>query len=522
MARQYTIKVGVDTVTIGDQRNSTGNPDNDFLTIWVTTSHSDNDRFHNGPISIGTSLSSGQTVAPDPAPEVGEFIVTDDDSFAIKCYAVNQSHTDPNKALDTGLKIVAAVAGSLAAGEALAAISTFNKATSSFLANEAVASGAVAAIAALADFSITTLASALGLSAPDCDGPVFDPQEEMKFHVGEMVLNIERVNEGRLPVGVRMFLGVWTDDTQISQTGCGHNPVTTIRPMITFTQDPMPVQEFSQSLVGPPVKVKPFLARPVTQWVNTWVDGHFVENSDIVLNISSQPVLHFEVGGGHLPAAPATQVANFPQRLLTNPNLAALLGASPVTVAQGSNSAASDGELSVEITEKFAGTHRLAIQASSPGLASVPMAAFPFDKNVLAPDPNLAIFHAKDTPSGIGATATVSTPASDVKLETTGAQKVHVGLLGSAQITGATAELPATGGTGHLGAGAIGGASAAPQLTPAFSDSVVVGQGVTLQFFGAFDANDRFVAPRLRYLRVDGAGKILVDAMLQPAEVPIK
>ena len=519
MARQYAIKVGVDTFAADFQRNSTGNPDSDFLTLWVTSSHSDNDRFHVGPVSISTSLSSGQTVQPNPAPEVAEFIVTDDDSFAIKIYAVNQSHTDPNKALDTGLKIVAAVAGSLAAGEALAAMSTFNKATSSFLANEAIASGAVAAVAGLIDFSITTLASALGLTAPDCDGPVFDPQEEMRFHVGQMVLDIERVNASRLPVGAPMFLGVWTDDTQISQTGCGHNPVTTIRPMITFTRDPMPVQEFSQSLVGPPVKVKPFLARQVPQWVNTWVDNHFVENSAIVVKVSSAPVLHFK-GGGHFLATPSTQIANFPQRLLSNPNLAALLGTSPVTVAQASNSAASDGELSVDMTEKFVGTQRVAVQASTSGLASVPMATFPFDKNLLAQDPNLGTFHAQDT----AAVTTVDTQASGVEFITTGGKEVHAGLLsGGPQGTGAKTQVQFTTGVGQHGFGAITGAGvAAPQLTPAFSDSVVVGQGVTLQFFGAFDANDRFVAPRLRYLRVDGSGKILVDAMLQPAEVPIK
>jgi len=57
MARQYTVKIGVDLITINFQRNSTDNPDSDFLTMWVTTSRDPNSRYSAGPVSIGGSLS---------------------------------------------------------------------------------------------------------------------------------------------------------------------------------------------------------------------------------------------------------------------------------------------------------------------------------------------------------------------------------------------------------------------------------------------------------------------------------
>jgi hypothetical protein len=41
---------------------------------------------------------------------------------------------------------------------------------------------------------------------------------------------------------------------------------------------------------------------------------------------------------------------------------------------------------------------------------------------------------------------------------------------------------------------------------------------VTLQVYGAYDAQERFAGSRLRYLRMDGNGNVVSDAMLEPAQ----
>src|SRR4029077_10400208 len=123
------------------------------------------------PVSIGTSLSSGQTLNLNPLVETEEFIVTDDDAINVNCYATNQSHTDPTKAISDGMKIAAAVLATLAAGEALKAGLVAGKGLQdSFNKDAAITAVIAGVVAAMAEF-IGDLAEALGLSAPDCDGP---------------------------------------------------------------------------------------------------------------------------------------------------------------------------------------------------------------------------------------------------------------------------------------------------------------------------------------------------------------
>jgi hypothetical protein len=75
---------------------------------------------------------------------------------------------------------------------------------------------------------------------------------------------------------------------------------------------------------------------------------------------------------------------------------------------------------------------------------------------------------------------------------------------------GATAPLQASGG---------GDAVSHVHSAPEFADSIILDAGVTLQFYNAFDAKNRFVGPRLRYRRINpGSGFTETDVMLQPAQ----
>ena len=527
MARQYTVKIGVDLITINFQRNSTDNPDSDFLTMWVTTSRDPNSRYSAGPVSIGGSLSSGQTVTLNPALETAEFIVTDNDLISVKFYGVNQSHTDSTKAISDGLKIAAGVLAALVAGEVLATMNLEGKGVTKFFnKDEAIAAVIAGAIALAAEF-IGDLAEALGFSSPDCDGPVFDPGSEMLFKVGDLVLALEAEAGGRLTVGVPLPLGVWTDDTQISQKGCGHNPSTTLRPIITFTTDPIPEQVFPPSLNDPPVKTDALVGQRPQAWVNTWSDQAFAENSSIVVKITQEPaaVSHFKVSPILAPEFRAA-ATRFKDRILNNKNLGALLGTSPVAVNQTTTSVASDGELHVEVTEKFVGTHRVALQTTVGSLAAIPMNSFPVGKPLLQLDSVLhskAVFIDDGTPTpGTGAAKVVKDKAAGVQFSVDKSQSVKTGGAFSQLEIGGSKTASATS-TGHAGGAGVAGATAAASLlTPMYADSVVVGQGVSLQFFGAFDKHNHIVGTRLRYLHVDANQKILTDVMLQPASVPIK
>jgi hypothetical protein len=52
----------------------------------------------------------------------------------------------------------------------------------------------------------------------------------------------------------------------------------------------------------------------------------------------------------------------------------------------------------------------------------------------------------------------------------------------------------------------------------AFADSLPLSDGVTLQLYGGYDAQERFTGTRLRYLRTDDKGNVVTDVMLQGAQ----
>jgi len=195
-------------------------------------------------------------------------------------------------------------------------------------------------------------------------------------------------------------------------------------------------------------------------------------------------------------------------------------------VNQTTTSVASDGELHVEVTEKFVGTHRVALQTTVGSLAAIPMNSFPVGKPLLQLDSVLhskAVFIDDGTPTpGTGAAKVVKDKAAGVQFSVDKSQSVKTGGAFSQLEIGGSKTASATS-TGHAGGAGVAGATAAASLlTPMYADSVVVGQGVSLQFFGAFDKHNHIVGTRLRYLHVDANQKILTDVMLQPASVPIK
>lgn len=51
-----------------------------------------------------------------------------------------------------------------------------------------------------------------------------------------------------------------------------------------------------------------------------------------------------------------------------------------------------------------------------------------------------------------------------------------------------------------------------------FADSVQIPGGVSVQLYGAYDDQERYVGNRLRYMRTNERGEIVTDAMLQGAQ----
>lgn len=71
------------------------------------------------PISIGSSVSSGQQIVISPPVETPEFNVSEDDLVLMTCLIENKTHTDLTKAFSDALKIAGAVIAVIAAGEAV-------------------------------------------------------------------------------------------------------------------------------------------------------------------------------------------------------------------------------------------------------------------------------------------------------------------------------------------------------------------------------------------------------------------
>lgn len=243
MNNEYRMNIQVDWINTTFQRSNTSATDDDVLTLWISTTRDQDNKFAVGPIPIGKFVSGSEGNLTSPV-KTADFTVTDGDSISVWCRIENKASTGIEKAIVDGANIAAKVLGAIAVGEALvAAIAKWRHkgADTTFFELEAAGAAVVAALLTYADEIILPVLEALGITDPDCDGPVFNPPAMMILPVGDLARKTSRNNAARLGIGIPFPIGLWTDATQTSPKACGHAPETTIRLSGTFTWQKNPI-----------------------------------------------------------------------------------------------------------------------------------------------------------------------------------------------------------------------------------------------------------------------------------------
>jgi hypothetical protein len=254
MTMMMKARFSIDSIHINFQRNKE-DPDSDLVNFGVGTTHvfGLNDIGSDVPldpinrhdvagISIGTPSSGAQIGPPlNPPIETDELFFTDDDDIVITCHISNGSHTDAAVHFANMLAVSGAVAAAIGGGIELAkklkALQLSDK-----LEVAVLEGGLLGLILALGGEILGDYGVALGLAEPDCDGPVFDSITSNKILKIPGSIFANGIANGQIKANHSFILGTVTDDTQVSQTHCGHNPSTTITlaATVTFAQPVTP------------------------------------------------------------------------------------------------------------------------------------------------------------------------------------------------------------------------------------------------------------------------------------------
>ncbi|PYK22870.1 MAG: hypothetical protein DME59_18815, partial [Verrucomicrobia bacterium] len=299
-------KFGIDHINVIFQRNSEGDPDKDLVTFQLGTTHNfagddftadaalDN-RSEVIGVPIGTPSSGAQVGPPlDPPIESSELFFTDTDDFVATCSITNGSHTDDALHFANALKYGGCVAAAIGGGIELQKKLGLLKLTKSLeiLTLDGAFLGLIAACVGefLGDYGV-----ALGLVDPDCDGPVFDSITSGNIIKIPGSLIAEGISKGAIQLNQPFILRPMTDDTQVSQAHCGHNPATTITPFVTVTSARPLVPSFGE-VPGLAKKFKARVGHRPEIWQNTWGDHDTIEGSRIHCTVSKSSLADLASG----------------------------------------------------------------------------------------------------------------------------------------------------------------------------------------------------------------------------------
>lgn len=523
-------KFSIDHINVIFQRNSEGNPDKDLVNFQVATTHnfaaddftadsSLDVRSDVLGVPIGTPSSGAQVGPPlDPPIESGELFFTDADDIVITCRITNGSHTDDATNFAMALKIGGCVAAAIGGGMELEKKLGLLKLSRSMeiVALDGLFLGLVVALAGeiLGDYGV-----ALGLVAPDCDGPVFDTITSNNIIKIPGSLIARGISKGAIQLNQPFLFDPITDDTQVSQAHCGHNPSTKITPAVTVTSAAPLVPTFG-GLPGLAKKFKARVGHRPEIWQNTWGDQDTIEGSRILCTVAKSSIAELASGmSGDVVTA----------KLTLAPNVADLIGSLPqgagqaktelspsamapaAGVAAGNTAVAVVAEhiLAISVRENAdSPTGAELLKVASNAAFTIPMNTTAFTENILPLDKSGISFLQHLHLGGDTAVSHVP-PTGDtavLPLDTSG-----ISFLKHLHFGGDTAgsHVPATGGTAvsHVPSGLQ------------FADSIVLDGRVTLQLYDAYDESNRFVGPRLRYRRINSdSGFTETDVMLQPAQ----
>jgi hypothetical protein len=520
-----TFKVSVDKVFFDTIRGKSGGllggeHDNDWATLTVTTikdGHS-----HSWPgYQLASEIISGALVEDlQPAFELTDFALDDDDAFLINLQIVNQAS---DGTLQKALTWSAGVIGAL--GTVTATLGSLNKVA--IAVTEGVVEGAIAA-------ALAGLAKIIEHFMPQCDGLVFNRPYL------RTVAQLMQDTQGE--VGKAFIFPADPDIEQQSNPDCGGNPVTRVNLSITLTAnnpDLGGLPPGSKGPPGPPVKIKSLSFAPGGAWRGRWEDT----KSRIFCNISpTEPTVPAPGTDG------TTAIVNAAASSVTLPLVLTRLGTDPRNpprdIARSSNPA-NEIRLLNEVVfgnppSAFAGAAGLAGGLTSGGGAgglsasegTVLAAIWRFDVNVTEVVPAFGGSRNVTTENDLAVTVPmVAIPRTgdhyasllaekggllkEVVLGNAVERVEDAGLLKSVVLGGAL-----TGDTGMAGGltggiGATGGNQIAPALTPPeLGATIPVSDNVFLQLYAAFDSQGRFVDHQIRYLRTGANGEIASDVML--------
>jgi hypothetical protein len=463
---QYYVRVSIDQIKAGYQRGKS--PDQDYLTLYATSTHDPASRATAGPVDIGTFSTNTQSM-PSPNIMTDELLVGDGDTIQIFADIQNKSHTDPSKAISDGLKIAGATITVLGAGDVLAG-ALAGGSLQKLLEKEGGITTLAGAVLALSGEVIGDMGGWLGLSEPDCDGPVFAPKQPVLVNVGQFM----RRFPGNIPLNAPLGLMLWSDDSQLNGDGCGHPPSATIRVNLVLTRPPIKPPEFTQSF-GVPTHFKPIASGIKMEKLigTTWGDRESIEGSRVLVTVKPADSFHRTTSPSGL--------MNLQALRKQNPQLLELIGhpaASPAAVS-GIPTPAS---VSFDVQENAASSPKSAIQISGASSPALPMQVSAYSGNQFP----------YNTAASGGLRGALTSP---IKSKVAAAP---------ADSTMQRSKVPYY--------------VIAAKNSLVFADSFMLPSNVVLQVYGAYDAQERFAGTRIRYLRIDSAGKVVTDAMLEPAQ----
>lgn len=476
LATDYYVRVSVDQVKAGYQRGKSA--DRDYLTVYASSTHDPASRTNSAPTDIGEFVTN-RTVDLTPNVQTDEILVSDADTIQIYANIQNSSHTDPTVAISTALKIAGGVVALMGGGELLQAALT----QTSWARDLNLEGGIVTltgAVLALGGEVIGDLSTALGLSDPDCDGAVFAPQNPVLVDVGKFFARFP----GPIPLNTPLGIMSWTDDTQQSPSECGHAPSATIRVNLVLTRPPAVPPSF-KGIGGPATHFKPIAGGLRTNGLlGMWADQPTIESSRVTVNVTQAKMANFSSAAR---VEHATSVAaRREDRGVLAPGLAGR--AAERTGGRGAISPAlTDPPLTLEVGEQVqsaAGKRSFRTTGQSGG--AVPMQASLFAGNRF---PSEVAPYVGASPAGSLSAASYSAPFVAIR-KPARTRKTERGVV-VRQITA---------------------------KAMSFADSVQIPGGVSVQLYGAYDDQERYVGNRLRYMRTNERGEIVTDAMLQGAQ----
>jgi hypothetical protein len=507
MAGKFTFKLRVKEIDFNFQRSKgdvfTSGSDTDWLTLVVKyASSGDPTNITTASVNayrLGDGIKSGDTRTTfDPPIELDNIVLTDDSTLLITAYIENRGHDDT---LSKALAVVGTVIGAL--GLVVGGLGGLNKVA------VAVAEGKwEVAIGGFID-GFDALATTLGLMAPNCDGPVFGPMNVPFVQDAKALLTAvgNRVNS---PVTLATMT-----DSPTCPSECGHNPQTSLTLELTMTDAVPDVPSFGGVSPGPTTPPGPQTGGPVPRWTGAWVENRFEDASRIVCQLTAsetQPDLavdQLKSLGQAVSASGTLQAFGADRTKLGGVQTRSPSVSFPNFVSRGRPSegfhlppsqSSHLPHTSVDLTEyleRHLGT--VAVDIHEGGFLAVPMMASDFKGNVF-PSENAV---ASGALGGVGTQTVHFDPGLHFQLGTPSpppSDKVEIahggGFLQTAVFVKATG--------------------------PELCDTILLGNGVSLQLYAIWNDQRRMVDQRIRYTRVGAGGDVVTDAMLSRAETEIK